>query len=291
MVAGSSMATDIVGTWFPTGYHGHFRSKCRADFVCEYRHLARPQPPEKFYNRAKQPTRKHVFSHHDNRQAFLSDALMFQQGLGKRRVPNSTYNFKQDFITWMPEREFVERSRPLTSTYKIDFKKNESKTQFIIKRPKTSFDGAPTTTYRYAHGDESPNKQTIDAMNNTALKLSLLNRKDKPMSGKYNQGRESVASCLTWVSSKTVSKEEPVRPTIPAATQTTVFEPHPPTTQKPHSPTSPPRAVQQAWPSPEALPPQVAPPPMPEVQIQMQQAPPPVPVQAPPPPQPEPIAE
>lgn len=284
MVSGNSMATDIVGSWFPSGFYGHFRSKSRADFVCEYRKLARPQPPDKFYNRAKQPTRKHVFSHHDNRQAFLNDALIFQQGLGRRRVPNSTYNFKQDFITWMPEREYVERSRPLTSTYKVDFMTKASKNQLIVQRPKTSFEGLPTTTYRYAHGDVSPNKKTIDAMNNTALKLSLLNRKDKPMSGKNSHGRESVASCLTWVSSKTDTiKEEPVRPNIPPATQTTVYEPHPPTTQKPPSPTSPPRTVQQAWPSPEAPPPQVAPPPMPDVQIQIQQAP--------PPPQPEPMAE
>ena len=38
---------------FPSGYYGHFRSKSRNDFVCEYRQLARPQPPDKFLNRAK----------------------------------------------------------------------------------------------------------------------------------------------------------------------------------------------------------------------------------------------
>ena len=27
----------------------------------------------------QEPSRKHVFSHHDNRQAFLNDALIFQQ--------------------------------------------------------------------------------------------------------------------------------------------------------------------------------------------------------------------
>lgn len=275
MVSGSGMKPDTVGSWFPSGYHGHFRSKTRPDFICEYRQLARPQPPDKFYNRAKQPVRKHVFSHHDNRQAFLNDALIFQQGLGRRRVPNSTYNFKQDFITWMPEREFVERSRPLTSTYKVDFMTKTAKNQLIVQRPITSFEGIPTTSYRYAHCDEAPNKKTIDAMNNTALKLSFLNRKEKPMSNKHNQGRESVATCLTWVSYKSERKSEPVRPTIPAATQTTVYEPHPPTTQKPPSPTSPPITVQQAWQAPDA------PPPMSDIHLQMQQAPPPLSVQAP----------
>lgn len=265
------MKPDIVGSWFPSGYHGHFRSKSRPDFLCEYRQLARPQPPDKFYNRATQPARKHVFSHHDNRQAFLNDALIFQQGLGRRRVPNSTYNFKQDFITWMPEREFVERSRPLTSTYKIDFMKKAAKNQLIVQRPITSFEGSSTTSYRYAHCDEAPNKKTIDAMNNTALKLSFLNRKEKPMTNKHKQGRESVATCLTWVSSKSERNSDPVRPTIPAATQTTVYEPHPPTTQKPPSPMSPPVTVQQAWQAPDA------PPPMSDIHIQMNQAPPPVP--------------
>ena len=202
------------------------------------------------------------------------------QGLGRRRVPNSTYNFKQDFITWMPEREYAERSRPLASTYKVDY--NEAnKNQLFIKRPKTSFEGKPITTYRYAHGDESPNKRTIDAMNNNALKLSLLNRKDKPMSGKNSYGRESVASCLTWVSYKSAKNDEPVRPNIPAATQTTVYEPHPPPAQRPPSPITPPRITQHAWPSPDAPPP---------LQLEMREAPPP-PVQAPPHPQPEPMAQ
>lgn len=38
---------------YPTGYYGHFRSKSRADFVCEYRQLARPVPPKKFVVRSK----------------------------------------------------------------------------------------------------------------------------------------------------------------------------------------------------------------------------------------------
>lgn len=189
----------------------------------------------------------------------------------------------------MPEREFVERMRPLASTYKLDFMSKTGKKQLIVERPLTSFEGAPTTTYRYTHFEEAPNKKAIDAMNNTALKPSLLNRKDKPMSGRNSHGRESVASCLTWVSYKSERKDEPIRPTIPAATQTTVYEPHPPTTQKPLSPTSPPRVLQQAWAAPDAPPPQIAPPPMAEMPIQMQQPPPP-PVQAPPP-QPEPMAQ
>ncbi|KAL4226112.1 hypothetical protein ACF0H5_014099 [Mactra antiquata] len=268
------MATEIQGSWFPTGYYGHFRSKSRADFVNEYRQLARPIPPKKFIKRSKEPTRKHVFSHHDNRQAFLNDALIFQQGLGRRRVPNSTYQFKNDFIAWMPEREYIERSRPLVSTYKVDFMPSQAKSQLWTKRPKTSFEGVPTTSYKYAHGGAAPNKDSIDAMNNEALKLSLLNRKDRAMTS-LNKGRESVASCMTWSSfrPKPSSPQETMKPVIPPATQTSEFVPHPPSAPKPQTYVPEPQPVQQTWPAPEPT---------------TQQAPPPV-LQAPP--QPQPMAE
>ncbi|KAH3819145.1 uncharacterized protein LOC127882425 [Dreissena polymorpha] len=242
-------ATDIQGSWFPSGYYGHFRSKSRADFVCEYRQLARPIPPKKFIARSTEPTRRHVFSHHDNREAFLNDALIFQQGLGRRRVPNSTYHFKNDFMAWMPEREYVEKTqRPLASTYKQDFA--QSKKQLFIERPKTSFEGVPTTSYRYAHGSGAPNRYAIDAMNNEALKLSLLNRKDRAMTA-VNKGRESVASCLTWVSAKPKPVQSDLtssRPVVPPATQTTMFLPHPPSSPKS-------QMVQEAWPVPQSSPP------------------------------------
>ena len=175
------------------------------------------------------------------------------QGLGRRRVPNSTYQFKNDFITWMPEREFIEKSRPLATTYKVDFMKSDAKTQLFTKRPKTSFEGVPTTSYRYAHGKSAPNKEEIDAMNNEALKLSLLNRKDRAMSA-VNRGRESVASCLTWTSFKPkVNTEETLRPVVPAATLTSEFVPHPPSAPKPQTTMLDLQPVQQAWPAPEPV--------------------------------------
>ncbi|KAL3852429.1 hypothetical protein ACJMK2_016068 [Sinanodonta woodiana] len=215
---------------FSSGYHGHFRNKSRNDFVNEYRQLAKPQPPKRFLQRARQPARGHAFSHHDNKQSFLNDALYFEEGLGRRRVPNSTYQFKQDFMTWMPEREFIERSRPVLSTYRIDFNGSQKQSQIFTKRPKTSFEGPPTTSYRYAHCTGAPNRELIDAMNNEVLKLSLLHRKDRAMSAR-SEGRESVASCLVWHCPEKKSKEASEfmqKPLIPAATQTTDYEPHPP---------------------------------------------------------------
>jgi len=153
----------------------------------------------------------------------------------------------------MPEKEFVERSRPLSSTYKQDFMPNQVKPQLFTQRPKTSFDGVPTTSYRYSHGSGAPNRTVINAMNNEALKLSLLNRKERAMSAAVYRGRESVASCLTWSSAKPKpNQQDTVRPLIPLATQTTEFVPHPPSAPKTHSPT---HAMQEAWPAPTAEPP------------------------------------
>ncbi|KAL5014552.1 hypothetical protein ScPMuIL_008822 [Solemya velum] len=135
-------------------------------------------------------------------QCFLNDALLFEQGLGRKRVPNQTYNFKKDFLTWMPEREYVERSYPLSSCYEKDYSVNRKRaSQLIVKRPKTSFDGVPTSTYRYSHGKMNPNRDAINAMNNDALQLGLLHRKNRAMTAKSHRSRESVASCLTWRSS------------------------------------------------------------------------------------------
>ncbi|KAK3103792.1 hypothetical protein FSP39_021933 [Pinctada imbricata] len=238
-------ATEIIGSWFPSGYHGHFRSKSRLDFVCEYRQLAKPQPPKRFLNRSKQPTGRHVFSNHDNRESFLNDALYFEQGLGRKRNPNRAYSFKQDFITWMPEREYVNSTlRPLTSTYKNDFKKN-GVPQIYVTKPKTSFDGVDTTSYRYAHGSETanPHRTVINAMNNDALNLSLLNRKNRAMSAKMPV-RESVASCMFWHDSGKKDGQRPktayVQSSVPnnstfnsqsSGSVNATHEPHPPPSQ------------------------------------------------------------
>ncbi|ESO99720.1 hypothetical protein LOTGIDRAFT_173558 [Lottia gigantea] len=249
------MPSQIVGSWFPSGYHGHFRNKSRNDFVCEYRILAKPQPPEKFLRRSMVPRSNNVFSHHDNRHSFMNDAMIFeqwclrvfftstilnrsldglltsyteedltiippncvvveffrQQGLGRKRIKNSTYAFKENFITWMPEKQYVERMRPLLSTYTNDFEHVYNpvyKQQQIVDRPKTSFDGTPTTTYRYSHCNGSPNQNTINAMNNEALKLSTYTRTRERVKS-APRVRETVASCLSWYRPKPPSSLKP----------------------------------------------------------------------------------
>lgn len=135
------------------------------------------------------------------------------KGLGRKRVTNSTYNFKPEFISWMPEREYVARMRPLTSTYKTDFMSERQSHQLIVKRPQTSFDGIATTTYRYAHGKESPNRDCINAMNNQALMLSTHSKRLRSKSARP-QVRETVASCLSWYVPR-----PPNKPQVPMATE------------------------------------------------------------------------
>ncbi|XP_076447943.1 ciliary microtubule inner protein 7-like [Babylonia areolata] len=209
------MASEIVGSWFPTGYYGHFRSKSRNDFVCEYRQLAKPPPPDKFLRRSKEPCARHVFSTHDNRNSFMTDALYFEQGLGRKRSPTKAYSFKPDFYTWMPIKDEIERSRPEVSTYQLDFSARKgSVKQLLVKRPKTSFEGTPTTTYRYVHGEMAPNREEIRGTASGALQLTAHSRLHRAKTARP-ACRDTVASCLSWY-----------RPKVPAATAVTDFSQH-----------------------------------------------------------------
>ena len=57
---------------FPSGYHGHFRSKSRQEFTIPYREKAKPPPPTKFLNRSSARSTDHLFSRHDNRNVHAS---------------------------------------------------------------------------------------------------------------------------------------------------------------------------------------------------------------------------
>ncbi|XP_005103667.1 uncharacterized protein LOC101849946 [Aplysia californica] len=208
----TKVSTHVVGSWFPSGYYGHYRSRVRTDFVNEYRQLAKPQPPTRFINRSSQPAAAHQFSLHDNRNSFMCDASYFAQGLGKKRHPERSATFDPEFIAWTPGKIKRNAGRPLTSTYRQDFRNEEINVQKLVKRPKTSFDGVPTTTYRTVHGPDSPNRDLINAMNNEALMLSAQSRQRQAKQKKSDR-RETVASCLSWY-----------RPRVPQATCHTNFD-------------------------------------------------------------------
>lgn len=146
----------------------------------------------------------------------------------------------------MPEREYMQRTqRPLVSTYRTDFKTSQKVPQIFVKKPPSSFDGVSTTSYRYAHGSEiaNPNRQTINAMNNEALKLSLLNRKNRAMSAR-GPVRETVASCMNWYDPARERPKTAVQnQKSPAASQTTALQPHPPSEPAPPKVEPPPPAA------------------------------------------------
>jgi len=193
----AKVSSHSCGSWFPSGYYGHYRSRVRTDFVNEYRQLAKPQPPRRFLHRSSQPSVAHQFSIHDNRNSFMTDASYFAQGLGKKRHPDRSGIFDPDFIAWTPIKDNRNFGRPLTSTYRQDFREEELNVQKLVKRPKTSFDGVPSTTYRTVHGADSPNKDFINAMNNESLMLSALSRQRQAKLRKPGH-RETVASCMSW---------------------------------------------------------------------------------------------
>eukprot|EP00794_Sanderia_malayensis_P005961 gene5961-6655_t len=90
--------TSIIGTWYPTGFHGHFRSKSRQDFTVPYRQKAKPIPPSTFLNRAS--------------------------GLGKGKPRSGTkqhYKDTSQLLTWSADVQ----SRPSTS-YRADFSSQPS---------------------------------------------------------------------------------------------------------------------------------------------------------------------
>jgi len=114
---------DIRGTWFPSGFHGHFRSKSRSEFTIPYRHKAKPCPPQKFLNYATERSNRHLFSRHDNRHSHsdMGDLeTYFGMGMGKRKYvqPGQTQHTKstRDLITWRGN----ESSDPV-STYRAHY--------------------------------------------------------------------------------------------------------------------------------------------------------------------------
>ena len=138
----------------------------------------------------------------------------FLKGLGRRRFKERKFGFQQDFLTWVPTKAELEKAGPKTSVYKINYTDSTGPVkQQIVKRPKTSFDPGydHCTQYRYAHGFENPNKETLNAMSNMGLSTNLTRRqKSSSISG-----RESVASCMSWHIPR-----PPTKPLVPQSTQT-----------------------------------------------------------------------
>ncbi len=140
------------------------------------------------------------------------------QGLGRRRLEKDSNKSHANLLVWMPQKKELDKKGADHSMYRLDFQgapKSQPIIQKIIQRPKTSFDDnrSTTTSYRYWHGQDNPNRGTLSAMSNVGL-TTQPNRRTRAKSVFGDGG--SVASCLSW--------HQPQRPLgysrsrVPAAT-------------------------------------------------------------------------
>jgi len=95
----------ITGSWYASGFHGHFRSKSRNDVLNQYREHAKPSPPTKFIDRAKVRSNHHLFSRHDNRNSHSTNMgdleTHFNMGMGKRKAISSQHSKNtHDLLKW-----------------------------------------------------------------------------------------------------------------------------------------------------------------------------------------------
>lgn len=212
------MPEAITGSWFPSGFHGHFRSHIRNDICQEYRTEAKPTPPKAFTQRTKEHPTRHTFSRHDNRHIFPSSVFSFENGLGKKKLlkHRESYNFTH----WIPQEEELKRQRPLISTYRTDFWRKDNETGKVVPqilvprlpRATTASCTGLTTTYRHmlrSHGSlqASQNSTTMDITlisNNSRAGAAGLSMQ-RAMSAPHK--RVTVSDCLIWRTPDSVKKE------------------------------------------------------------------------------------
>ncbi|XP_078399033.1 uncharacterized protein LOC144681304 [Cetorhinus maximus] len=201
------MAGAITGTWFPTGFHGHTRSKSRNDIFQEYRQQAKPPPPEKLIKRLRNKAKSRA------KTAF-----------------GRSNEFKKDLISWVPIQTERQQQWPLISTYKADFwhHRNPQSTavmvpQLLVPRARPLITAAHPrsemmqTTYRqfYSHCQPNPNVHTnvfTGEVRSTPMEKEAtfvyVNPKPQPANRKW-RARPSlpqcftVADCLSWPVPKT----------------------------------------------------------------------------------------
>ncbi|CAF1122554.1 unnamed protein product [Rotaria sordida] len=216
-LATSTDAQRVVGSWFPSGYYGHFRARSRADLCNYFRQLAQPNPPKKFLDRQKAEATTHAFSRHDNRFKFECDPLVrgTQTGFGKRKAQtNIRGEFDPLFVSWIPknvDRKTYVDGVKITS-YADDYNRDSTAphtlSQIQLIQPinndseKTTTTLSPSSpletsvyasTYRHGQPDSEQSKQirreTFERFLTTRTRL---------LEQQCNQRSTSVASCLVW---------------------------------------------------------------------------------------------
>ncbi|XP_072276749.1 ciliary microtubule inner protein 7 [Pyxicephalus adspersus] len=200
------MPAAITGSWFPSGFHGHFRSHIRNDICQEYRMAARPLPPKAFAQRIKETPNKHIFSRHDNRHIFPSSVFSFENGLGKKKLLQ--HRESCNFIYWKPLEEELKKQRPPISTYRTDFWRLDDNSgnapQLLVPRLNRATSASCfVTTYRdmmrshsnlksSEHSALTNNQQILNNTRAETEGVSLKRAKSAPFN------RLTVSDCLVW---------------------------------------------------------------------------------------------
>ena len=162
------------------------------------------------------------------------------QGLGRRRIENHSTRFHPNLLAWRMNKQpypTASRDPPLSSLYKVDFRgtRTTPMQQTIVTRPKTSFDKEMplTTSYRYAHGTDNPNKATLNAMSNQSFRGTQATSGRKLRVTSAPLYRESVASCMSWSTGR-VNQDNalPVPKLVPHPPEAPKMVPHPPEAPK-----------------------------------------------------------
>lgn len=89
----------VVGSWFNSGFHGHYRSLPR-NYYNTFREISKPSPPRKFSARTQEGPFSHPFTKHDNKKTFTNDIDQLAQGGVKKDPSRSSGKFNKGFITW-----------------------------------------------------------------------------------------------------------------------------------------------------------------------------------------------
>lgn len=206
----------MAGSWFPSGFHGHYRSHFRNDICQEYRMAARPTPPKAFVQRTKDNPTKHTFSRHDNRHVLPNCVFSFENGLGKKKLLQHRESY--NFTYWKPLEEELRRQRPLISTYRTDFWRVDDDPgrppQLLVPHLSraTSALCSEVTTYRdmmrshvHLKSSEHPTLTDVPQISNNTRAgtegISLRRAKSAP----YN--RLTVSDCLVWCAPETAKQE------------------------------------------------------------------------------------
>lgn len=208
-------SVNIAGSWFPSGYHGHFRSRSRNDVDSLYRNLAKPQPPRVFITRLKEPISTNVFSHHDNRYSFNTDATYLDRGVGRkgRHANAAKYTApKQDLLHW---HKYLSSQDHIFSSYRDNYNAGGSimKNQLNSKPPGTLPSDSKyeneheITAYRYDYGKYNANKPIFQKLERETLlarpKSEMMIRSNSNQATSLNKnmklpGRLTVADCMVW---------------------------------------------------------------------------------------------